>query len=483
MRYVRGRHVTLLMLLGWSASVPQALGQGHPDQAAVAGARPAVGLSAPPVLVNLSSEPRTVEVTLTAAPARLALVPGAETDVYAYNDRVPGPTLEAREGDRVIVHFRNELPEPTSVHWHGIHLPFTADGSPFHPVEPGGQHDYVFTLDPGTAGTYWYHPHPNHSAGRQVAKGLFGALIVRAADDPLPASVTEKLLILADNRFLPDGSIDLPDPASPEGHVEFENGREGDVLFVNGQVMPTLTIRSGEVQRWRVINASAARIYRLALPGHTFLHVGSDGGLFERPVEVDEILLANSERVELLVRGTGSPGSRSTLQTLPYDRYVPQTRPSDWNQTHDLLTLQYTEDPPVAPVELPRTLRPVPPLDPAQASATRLVVLTQGFINGRAMDMDRVDVRAALGATEIWQIENLVGMDHPFHLHGFRFQVLDRNGVPEPFRRWKDTVNVPKHETARIIVRYDDYPGFWMFHCHILSHEDHGMMGILEVRR
>lgn len=483
MRYVRGRHVTLLMLLGWCASVPQALGQGHPDQAALAGARPAVGLSAPPVLVNLSSEPRTVEVTLTAAPARLALVPGAETDVYAYNDRVPGPTLEAREGDRVIVHFRNELPEPTSVHWHGIHLPFTADGSPFHPVEPGGQHDYVFTLDPGTAGTYWYHPHPNHSAGRQVAKGLFGALIVRAADDPLPASVTEKLLILADNRFLPDGSIDLPDPASPEGHVEFENGREGDVLFVNGQVMPTLTIRSGEVQRWRVINASAARIYRLALPGHTFLHVGSDGGLFERPVEVDEILLANSERVELLVRGTGSPGSRSTLQTLPYDRYVPQTRPSDWNQTHDLLTLQYTEDPPVAPVELPRTLRPVPPLDPAQASATRLVVLTQGFINGRAMDMDRVDVRAALGATEIWQIENLVGMDHPFHLHGFRFQVLDRNGVPEPFRRWKDTVNVPKHETARIIVRYDDYPGFWMFHCHILSHEDHGMMGILEVRR
>jgi FtsP/CotA-like multicopper oxidase with cupredoxin domain len=99
------------------------------------------------------------------------------------------------------------------------------------------------------------------------------------------------------------------------------------------------------------------------------------------------------------------------------------------------------------------------------------------------MDMDRVDVRGPLGATEIWEIENLVGMDHPFHLHGFQFQVLDRNGVPEPFRSWKDVVNVRRHETARFIVRYDDFPGKWMFHCHILDHEDHGMMGVLEITR
>ena len=97
------------------------------------------------------------------------------------------------------------------------------------------------------------------------------------------------------------------------------------------------------------------------------------------------------------------------------------------------------------------------------------------------MDMNRVDVSARLGDTEIWELENVVGMDHPFHLHGFQFQVLDRNGVPETQRRWKDTVNIPKHETVRIIVRYDDNPGKWMFHCHILDHEDHGMMGILEV--
>src|SRR6185312_5964333 len=141
--------------------------------------------------------------------------------------------------------------------------------------------------------------------GYQIAKGLFGAFIVRDPNDPLPASLPEKLLILSDNRFTPDGSPEIADPHSMQGQIDQENGREGNVLFVNGQVMPKITIRSGEVQRWRVINVSAARIYRLAIPGHAFLHVGDDGGLFERPVEINEFLLANSERVELLVRGTG----------------------------------------------------------------------------------------------------------------------------------------------------------------------------------
>lgn len=435
-----------------------------------------------PVLRDLSPAPNTVEVELTAAPARLPLRPGAETDVYAYNGRVPGPTLEVREGDRVVVHFRNDLAEPTTVHWHGLHIPFASDGSPFHPVAPGERRDYVFTVRPGSAGTYWYHPHPHHHTGAQVGRGLYGAVIVRAADDPLPASLPEKLLILSDNRFRADGSLDFAEPDSPQAAVDRENGREGPVLLVNGEVMPTLTIRSGEVQRWRVVNTSAARVYRLSLPGHTFLHVGSDGGLFERPVETSEVVVAGAERVELLVRGTGPPGSRAVLQTLPYDRYIPQTRPADWYQPRELLTLRYSEAPPVARVALPPRLRPVPVLDPAQATATRVMVLTQHLINGRSHDMDRVDVSAPLGATEIWEVENLVGMDHPFHLHGFQFQVLDRNGVPEPFRSWKDVVNVPKHETVRFIVRYDDYPGKWMFHCHILDHEDHGMMGVLEVK-
>ena len=128
---------------------------------------------------------RTVELTMTAEPTRLLLRAGDTTNVYAFNGQVPGPTLELREGDSVIVHFRNRLPEPSTIHWHGLHLPFVADGSPFHPVAPGGQHDYVFTIRPGTAGTYWYHPHPHHRTGYQVAMGLYGAIIVRAPEDPL----------------------------------------------------------------------------------------------------------------------------------------------------------------------------------------------------------------------------------------------------------------------------------------------------------
>jgi bilirubin oxidase len=424
---------------------------------------------------------RHVEVTLTAAPARLSLIAGGPTDMFIYNGQFPGPTLEFREGDRVTVHFRNNLPEATTVHWHGLHLPFTSDGSPFHPVEPGEQYDYAFTIRPGTAGTYWYHPHPHHRTGYQIAKGLYGAIIVRAADDPLRA-LPEKVIIISDNRFAPDGSIDLPASLSPEGIIDRENGREGDVIFVNGAVMPAIVIRAGEVQRWRVINASAARVYRLTLPGHTMLHVGSDGGLFERPVEVDEITVANAERVELLVSGTSAPGDRAVLQALPYDRYVPQTRPRTWNTTRELLTVQYAPEPAVTAAPPPTVLRRIPVLDTAHATAKRLMVLTQGMINGQMMDPARVDVGASLDATEIWEIENLVGMDHPFHLHGFQFQLLDRDGVPEPFRSWKDVVNVPKHGTARFIVRYANYPGKWMFHCHILDHEDHGMMGILEVR-
>ncbi len=436
----------------------------------------------PAVLQNVSRLPHTVEVTLTARKERIALASGKMTDVYAYNGMSPGPTIEIREGDHVIIHFRNELPEATTVHWHGLHIPADQDGSPLYPVMPGKAHDYVFNIEHGTAGTYWYHPHPDMTTGYQVAKGLFGALIIRSDDDPLPASLPERIIVLADNRFTPDGSIHIADHASMAGLIDEENGREGDTFFLSGRVMPTIGIRSGEVQRWRIINASASRVYRLSLGGQPFTQVGSDGGLFEHPVNMKEIVLSNSERVEILVHGTGAPGSAVTLQSLPYDRYATQTRPAGWGKPIDIATLKYSNEAPVKPYQVPSTLRAIPVLDTLKVTATRFFALGQGIINGKTMDMNRVDTRVKLGATEIWQIENIVGMDHPFHLHGFRFQVLDRNGVPETDRRWKDTVNVPKHETVRLIVKFDDFPGKWMYHCHILDHEDHGMMGILVVK-
>ena len=439
-----------------------------------------------PVLEDLNDAPDVVEVELTAAPERLELEPGTETDVYAYDGQVPGPMLEAQEGDSVVIHFTNELPEETTVHWHGLHLPFEADGSPFHPVAPGETYTYAFRVEEGTAGTYWYHPHPHHRTAWQVGKGLYGGIIVRDPDDPLPEELTDRLLILSDNRFDEEGELDFAEPNTPEARVDERNGREGDVLFVNSEVEPTLEIEPGEVQRWRVVNASGARIYRLALEGHTLLHVGSDGGLFERPVEVDELVLSNGERAEFLVKGAEDGEGTARFQDLPYDRYMPIFRPDDWEEPRDLLTLEYVEAPEGGSAqretpEIPETLRSIPRLEEEAADTTRPMRMSQGQINSRTMDMERVDEVAVMGTKEIWDIRNLVGMDHPFHLHGIQFQVIDRNGEPVDQPKWEDTVNVPAFEEVRILVRMDHFPGKWMFHCHNLDHEDQGMMGVLEV--
>jgi bilirubin oxidase len=440
-------------------------------------------LREPPTLRNLSVVRGVVEVELTAAPARLRLLPGGPlVQVYAYNGTVPGPTLDAHEGDSVVIHFHNQLPDTTTVHCHGLHFPADADGSPLAPIAPGQSYDYTFRIPRGWAGTYWYHPHVDKHTTFQVAMGLFGAIIIRAPHDPLAAMrIPEKLLILSDNRFDSAGAIAFPDPQSTQAEIDLENGREGNVLFVNGRVMPAIPIRRNEVQLWRIVNASASRAYRLALADQSLIHVGSDGGLFERPLEARDILLSNSGRVEVLVRGMGTPGSRTVLQDLPYDRYMPQTRPSDWDSTRTLLALRVTSAPAERPVEIPPVLRPIPALDTSNLAARRVIVMSQGQIDGKRMDMHRVDLRAHLGTTEIWEVQNVVGMDHPFHLHGLHFQVLDRDGVPEPYRSWFDSVNVPKHSSVRIVVRFDDFPGKWMYHCHILDHEDEGMMGILEL--
>jgi bilirubin oxidase len=483
--HVRSSYLILTLFLA-VAVLSAAPGRGAKPTAFEADApatQTAETFTSPPVLKNASDKPGVVDLDLTAAPSRVEMVPGKPTTAWAYNGTVPGPTIELHEGDTVTIHFHNKLAQTTTVHWHGLHIPAGADGSPLNPVLPGASADYTFKIPAGTAGTYWYHPHPDMTTTEQVAKGLYGALVVlpaRPSEDPL-AGIRDRLLILSDNRFKPDGSVDLPDHMSPEGHVDAENGREGNVLFVNGQTMPAISIRPGELQRLRIINSSAARIYRLAIPGQKLIHVGSDGGLFATPREEDELLVANSERVEILVRG-GAPGSRVVLQTLPYDRYDPHTRPADWNQPHDLLELRTSTDAPVPAMTVPTALRVIQAIDTKLVAARRTLVFSQGLINGKAMDMKRVDVSARLNTTEIWQVENVVAMDHPFHLHGFRFQVIDRDGVPEPYVSWKDSVNVPKHGKVRVAVRFEDFPGRWMFHCHILDHEDMGMMGILLIR-
>lgn len=436
-----------------------------------------VAFAEPPVLANKWAAAHVVEVDLAAAPAKLALLPGKPADVLAYNGGHPGPTLDVAEGDHVVVHFTNRLGEPTNVHWHGMHVPADQDGGPMDLVAPGASRDYAFDVPAGGAGTFWYHPHPHGATASQVGRGLFGAIRVRAAADPVPAAFQDTLLVLSDNRFRADGTI------APETHMDKMMGREGDVVFVNGQLNPTLAVHAGEGRRLRIVNASAARTHRLSLPGYELVQIGTDGGLFERPIARDELVLAPAERAEVLVRATGQPGSAATLVSTP-DRRGMTVGAQGMPAT--LLTLAIGAEPSQEPPPFPSTLRPVRPLS-AEKATTHTITFTEDHLtldfrlDGRKFDPARPDIRAKLGATEVWKLVNQGDMDHPFHLHGFPFQVLDRNGVPEPFRTWKDTVNVPKDQAVRFVVRYDDYPGPRVYHCHVLEHEDQGMMGLLQI--
>ena len=437
-------------------------------------------LPQPEAMANGSTAPRTVEVSLVAGVSNIDMAPGKPASMaYTYNGTSPGPTLVATEGDHVIIHFTNNLTQPTTVHWHGLHVPADQDGNPMDPVGAGKSRDYVFDLAEGSAGTYWYHPHTDGMTADQVAMGLYGAIIVRAKSDPLPKDLVDEVLLLNDNRFQPNGAI------SPDTMNDQMNGRIGDVMFVNGAVNPTMTLRPGETRRLRVINASAARYYLLNVPEHQLVQIGTSGGLFGTPQTMDKVLVAPGARVELLLQATAAAGTTTTLKALAYDRgmmamggTVP--KPADL----DLLSIAYTSDAPMKSATIPDTLRPIAPIDTTGAVERSFVLAESGMsymINGKVYDSARVDVMAKLGATEVWTVQNKADMDHPFHIHGFQFQVLDRNGVPEPVVAWEDTVNLPKNAKVRFAVKLADFPGMRMYHCHILEHEDLGMMGTLDV--
>jgi bilirubin oxidase len=445
-------------------------------------ARLTTGLElAPPPKITSSNG--LLQVSLTAAPVRVELMPGVQTEVWAFNQSFPGPTLEAREGDRVRVQFTNQLAQPSNVHWHGLPVDPDNDGSPFNALAPGASAMYDFTLPPGSAGTYWYHPHPHHVTHEQVFRGLAGMFIVRPPSDPIPAAIEEKLIFLTDVRL--DASGIIP----PNTDTDEIVGREGNHLLVNGRERPKITIRAGQSQRWRIANATNSRFLKLALDGHTLMLVGTDGGLIGAPVPMNEILLSPGERIEVVVTATGAPGSTATLAALPYDRLRPNVPgPSD---RVDILTLEYTRDSASSGPALPAVLRPINALG-APAGALKQVIfqriLVDGAlewtVNGRVWSETRVDLTGNVSVVEEWEVANRSAPDHPFHLHGGQFQVISRtrNGVttPEPFLAWRDTFNMVTQEVVRFRMA-QPFRGKRVFHCHILEHEDHGMMGTLDV--
>ncbi len=414
-----------------------------------------------------------VAVDLEAGEADWEFTPGRATRIWGFNGQVPGPTIEARVGDVLEVRLTNRLPEPTVIHWHGLQLPAAMDGTDMvqRPVAPGDTFTYRFRLP--DAGTFWYHPHSNEIV--QLERGLYGAIIVRGPNEPQLDA--ERLLVLDDVQLDRKGQI-----KPPGWWIERHDGRQGSTRLVNGKKEPELTIAAGQVERWRIVNAASARYVRLSIGGQPFTILGTDGGLIDRPITVNEVLLTPADRVELAV-GPFAEGETLNIEALPYKRMTVARA-----KLERFATLRVG---PAVPsrAQIPDKLREIESRVTASVTPTREVHL--GFRPSLRHGVDFVinnephhrDRPVKVGELQVWDIVNDTRMDHPFHLHGFFFQVLEVNGQPPAFRSWEDTVNVPPQARVRIAWMPDDRPGEWMYHCHILEHHESGMMGHFEVVR
>jgi len=416
---------------------------------------------------------RVISIDLDAREIDWEFSPGRVTRAWGFDGQVPGPTIEAHVGDVLEVRLTNHLPEPTAIHWHGLRVAAAMDGTDMvqRPVAPG--EDFVYRFKLPDAGTFWYHPHMNETV--QLERGLYGALIVRGPDEPRLDA--ERTLLLDDVQLDRKGQI-----KPPGWWLESHNGREGSTRLVNGKREPELTMPAGQVERWRIVNAASARYVRLSIGDRPFRILGTDGGLITEPVTTSDVLLTPADRVDLAV-GPFAEGATVRIDSLRYARGkfgMPKREP--------FATLHVGPAAPSRAV-IPETLRPIEPLVTGPVTPTREVHLGWKLSLKHGVDFvineeshHRADP-VRVGDLQVWDIINRSPVDHPFHLHGFFFQVLEVNGRPPAFLSWEDTVNIPARGRVRIAWMPDDRPGEWMYHCHILEHHAAGMMAHFDVVR
>jgi len=434
-------------------------------------------LAIPPLADSeLDAEGRRV-FTLTAESGESEFRPGESTETWGFNGPYLGPTLRATRGEEVMVDFENGLDEATTVHWHGMHLPAAADGGPHQLVEPRASWTPSWEIDQPAA-TLWYHPHPHGDTEEHVYRGLAGMFILddeeeAGLDLPREYGVDDVPVIVQDKRFADDGSL-VEDDRERLGIL-------GDTLLVNGTYGPYLDVSTERV-RLRLLNGSTARTYDFGFSDQRdFSLIATDGGLLERPAELDRIQLSPGERAEIIV--TMEPRERVVLRSYPPDLEPGSdtSRQDGGEDSFDVLQLRAAAqlNPSAA---VPTELTDVAELDPADAAETREFELRSDRINGEEMDMERIDEVVEVGTTEVWEVENGHGRPHTFHVHDVQFQVLDVDGEDPPpeLSGWKDTIQLPPRAQVRLVMAFEDYAdpdSPYMYHCHLLRHEDEGMMG------
>jgi FtsP/CotA-like multicopper oxidase with cupredoxin domain len=481
-----------------------------------------------------------VEIALTAAPGEVSLLAGAPTRVWRFDAQVVrgpastvqaldrsylGPVIRLRRGQRVRIRFVNRLPEPSIVHWHGLDVPELADGHPRLAVGHGQEYVYDFDVT-NRAGTYWYHPHPHMRTAAQVYQGMAGLLLVSDPEEDalgLPSGAGELLCVIQDRRFdkanqlvyaggagtMGGGMVRAPGMGMGMGMMaqmmETMNGWLGDRILVNGREQPVSDVER-RTYRVRLLNGSNARIYKLAWSdGSPMVVIGGDGGLLARAHTQKALTLATGQRADVLLDLSGhAPGAEVRLESMTFPAadvgrvgMMGETSPLPQGAPLVLMTLRTTAA---------RGLRVVAPArlstdsflaDPG--APVRRVPLTfrqmNWLIDGRTFDMDDVAAAetVAPGSTHVWELVNEINpmgmaMAHPIHVHGTQFRVLSRTGGAANALReglndagWTDTVLVLPGEAVRLQVTFSRHPGLYLYHCHILEHEDMGMMRNLRI--
>jgi bilirubin oxidase len=425
---------------------------------------------------------------LTVQQGEAEILPGKRAKTWGYNGSFLGPTIRAHTGDRVRLNVTNHLGETTTVHWHGMELPAAMDGGPHQVIEPGKSWQPYWTII-NQAATLWYHPHTMGRTGEQVYQGLAGFFIIDdentdALSLPREYGVDDIPLVIQDKIFDSNGRF-----VFPREHQAITAGLLGDTILVNGTYAPYLEVPA-KLVRFRLLNGSAARRYNLGFSDHrAFQQIATDGGLLEAPVERTRLLLAPGERAEILVDLSNTKGpimlisysfadGENAVQNAIQEQLTGGT---DEGQQFNILELRPSMGT-FAVENISSVLNTIERFDEQDAVTTRRFVLEAFTINGKRMDHGRIDQIVKTGDVEIWELTNNSPIYHPFHIHGVQFQILDRNGMAPPAyeQGWKDTVIVTPEESVRLMMRFPEYsdPNLpYMYHCHILTHEDMGMMG------